>query len=76
MIISIIAIVTLFSKHQKVLLKFFSKDNTKDEIHIDKDYDRIMPNDKKYVYIPIVGTNDIHGNFFPVLNEIQLNNKI
>jgi 2',3'-cyclic-nucleotide 2'-phosphodiesterase (5'-nucleotidase family) len=75
MIISIIAIVTLFSKHQKVLLKFFSKDNTKDEIHIDKDYDRIMPNDKKYVYIPIVGTNDIHGNFFPVLNEIQLNNK-
>ena len=75
MIISIIIIITLFSKNQKTVLRLFSKANIEDEIHIDKDYKRIMPNEKNYVYIPIVGTNDIHGNFFPVINEIQLNNK-
>ena len=26
-----------------------------------------------HIYIPIVGTNDIHGHFFPVINKIKLN---
>ena len=31
-----------------------------------------MKNDKKYIYIPIVGTDDIHGNFFPKVNHIKV----
>jgi 2',3'-cyclic-nucleotide 2'-phosphodiesterase (5'-nucleotidase family) len=48
---------------------------TPNEIHIDRNYQKIMPNDENYVYVPIIGTNDIHGNFFPVTNEINYNNK-
>ena len=48
---------------------------TKDYIHIDKDYKRIIPNDEEYTYIPIVTTNDIHGNFFPQEEEFIYNNK-
>ena len=56
-------------------LKHLTEDNNVEEIHIDKNYDRIEPNDSNYIYIPIIATNDIHGNFFPVINEFTLNNK-
>ena len=44
-------------------------------IHIDKNYKRIKPYDEEYTYIPIVTTNDIHGNFFPQEEEYTHNNK-
>ena len=49
--------------------------DTIDYIHIDKNYKRITPDDKEYTYIPIVTTNDIHGNFFPQEEEFIYNNK-
>ena len=42
-------------------------------IEIDKNYRNINPHERGVVYIPIVGTNDIHGHFFPVINKIKLN---
>ena len=42
-------------------------------IEIDKHYKNVYPRDKGLIYIPIVGTNDFHGHFFPVTNKIKLN---
>ena len=43
-------------------------------IHIDKNYKRITPYDEEYTYVPIVTTNDIHGNFFPQEEEFKYDN--
>ena len=39
---------------------------------LNQNYERVDPNDKNYIYIPIVGTDDLHGNFFPKINNIQI----
>ena len=41
---------------------------------LNQNYERVDPNDKNYIYIPIVGTDDIHGNFFPKVNNIKVGN--
>ena len=40
---------------------------------LNQNYNRVKPNDKNYIYVPIVGTDDIHGNFFPKVNHIKVN---
>jgi 2',3'-cyclic-nucleotide 2'-phosphodiesterase (5'-nucleotidase family) len=42
---------------------------------LNQHYERINPHDKNYIYIPIVGTDDIHGTFFPRVNKIKIGNK-
>ena len=44
-------------------------------IGLNQNYEKVNPNDKKYIYVPIVGTDDIHGNFFPKKNIINLGNE-
>ena len=44
-------------------------------IGINQNYERIDPDDKNYTYIPIVGTDDIHGHFFPKINNIRIGKK-
>ncbi len=39
---------------------------------LNQNYIRVNPNDKNYTYIPIIGTDDIHGNFFPKVNHIKV----
>ena len=39
-------------------------------------YERVNPKDKKFTYIPIVGTNDIHGSFFPKINNLKIGDEI
>ena len=39
---------------------------------LNQNYNRVKPNDKNYIYIPIIGTDDIHGNFFPKVNHIKV----
>ena len=46
-----------------------------EEKEIDINYTRISPNDEEFVYIPIVGTSDFHGRFFPEENMINYNSK-
>ena len=50
-------------------------DELSDKKNIDSNYKRVSPNDEKYIYIPIIGTNDFHGRFFPQINEINYNSK-
>ena len=73
-IIIINKLIPKINNSEKQETKFFAQDNGINEIYIDKNYKRIFPYEKDYIYIPIVGTNDIHGNFFPRLNEININN--
>ena len=78
LMIFVIILIILNKKTKKKFqmdLTYLSEDKAAEEIHLDKNYNRILPNDKNYVYVPIAATNDIHGNFFPVLNEYTLNNK-
>ena len=42
---------------------------------LNQNYEKVDPNDKNYTYIPIVGTDDIHGNFFPKINNIKVGNE-
>ena len=39
---------------------------------LNQNYNKVKPNDKNYIYIPIIGTDDIHGNFFPKINHIKV----
>jgi 2',3'-cyclic-nucleotide 2'-phosphodiesterase (5'-nucleotidase family) len=41
-------------------------------IGLNQNYAKIDANDSNYTYIPIVGIDDIHGNFFPKVNNIIL----
>ena len=43
-----------------------------DNIGLNKQYAKIDPKSKMYTYIPIVGTDDIHGNFFPKINNVKI----
>ena len=45
------------------------------EKHIDSNYKRVLPNDENYIFIPLIGTNDFHGRFFPTINEIDKNSE-
>ncbi|MBP3801286.1 MAG: bifunctional metallophosphatase/5'-nucleotidase, partial [Clostridia bacterium] len=42
---------------------------------LNQNYERVDPNDKNYTYVPIIGTDDIHGNFFPKVNNIRVGNE-
>ena len=76
--VGIIFIITILKnkKKEKTEIGYISEEKNIKEIHIDENYDKVKPKDKDYIYIPIVATNDIHGHFFPVLNELKYNNKI
>ena len=55
---------------QKINVRIMFQQNG--NLGLNQNYERVDPNDKNYVYIPIVGTDDIHGNFFPKINNIQI----
>ena len=43
-------------------------------IGLNPNYERIDPNHTNYTYIPIVGIDDVHGLFFPKVNNIKIGN--
>ena len=45
--------------------KLLFNNNIKEDLIEIANYDRINPEDKDYFYIPIIGSNDIHGHFYP-----------
>ena len=55
------------------LLLFLTRYYILSPIEIDYNYKNINLHPRDLIYIPIVGTNDIHGHFFPILNEIKFN---
>lgn len=44
-------------------------------IGLNPNYEKISPNHTNYTYIPIVGIDDVHGLFFPKVNNIKIGNK-
>ena len=86
LIIFYILIFLIFPKNYNNVNLNISKDNMNlndnlkseeiyKEKHIDTNYKRVSPNDENYIYIPLIGTNDFHGRFFPTINEININSK-
>ena len=63
----------IYKSLNKYYLKEFNKDNqTNGNIGINPYYKKVNPKDERYIYIPIVGTDDIHGNFFPKINNLNI----
>ena len=63
----------VFKLLNKYYLKEFNKDNqTNGNIGLNPNYKKVNPKDEQYIYIPIVGTDDIHGHFFPKINNVNI----
>ena len=65
----------LYPSIENLAIKNNKKMHLKEEknYNIDSNYNTISPKDEKYIYIPLVGTNDIHGRFFPSINYFYSN---
>ena len=71
--LSIMYLYPFISSIQSINIRRMTQQNG--NIGINKNYERIDPDDKNYTYIPIVGTDDIHGHFFPKINNIRIGKK-
>ena len=81
----IISIITLIIFIVIISCKYFydyylndikEKNEINGNIGLNPNYKKVNPKDENYIYIPIVGTDDIHGNFFPKINNLNLGSKI
>ena len=68
--ITLLLIYPFISQIKEMMVREMSEQNG--NLGLNQNYSRVKPNDKKYIYIPIVGTDDIHGNFFPKVNHIKV----
>ena len=68
--ISMLLLYPFINQFKAMLVREMSEQNG--NLGLNQNYDRVNPNDKNYVYVPIVGTDDIHGNFFPKVNHINV----
>ena len=68
--ITLLLIYPFISQIKEMMVREMSEQNW--NLGLNQNYSRVKPNDKKYIYIPIVGTDDIHGNFFPKVNHIKV----
>ena len=74
-IVIYLCIIFLFSflnKFHDINVRSMTQQN--DNLGLNQNYKKVDPFDKNYTYIPIVGTDDIHGNFFPKINIINIGN--
>ena len=75
-IVLYLSILVLYPYHQKlqnINVRFMTQQNG--NLGLNQNYEKVDPYDKNYTYIPIVGTDDIHGNFFPKINIISVGNE-
>jgi 2',3'-cyclic-nucleotide 2'-phosphodiesterase (5'-nucleotidase family) len=70
--LAILYLYPFLTKIQNINVRLMTQQNG--NLGLNQNYERVDPNDKNYVYIPIVGTDDIHGNFFPKVNNIKVGN--
>ena len=74
-IVIYLCIIFLFSflnKFHDINVRSMTQQN--DNLGLNQNYKKVDPFDKNYTHIPIVGTDDIHGNFFPKINIINIGN--
>ena len=67
----IMYLITYLNQIKEMMVREMSEQNG--NLGLNQNYERVNPKDKNYTYIPIVGTDDIHGNFFPKVNHIKVN---
>ena len=67
----IVPLIPYIKQIKEMMVREMSEQNG--NLGLNQNYARVNPKDKNYVYIPIVGTDDIHGNFFPKVNHIKVN---
>ena len=67
----IMYLITYINQIRDMMVREMSEQNG--NLGLNQNYQRVNPKDKNYTYIPIVGTDDIHGNFFPKVNHIKVN---
>ena len=78
-IIIILFIIFIYSNHlieynyYTYKLNKLNQLKEKSNYNIDSNYNAVSPNDDKCIYVPIAGTNDIHGRFFPSNNHLDFN---
>ena len=68
--LSMILLYPFITQFKAMIVREMSEQNG--NLGLNQNYSRVKPNDKNYIYIPIVGTDDIHGNFFPKVNHIKV----
>jgi len=71
--LSIIIAYGFFKDIKSIFMRKMSEMNG--NVGLNQNYERINPHDKNYIYIPIVGTDDLHGTFFPRVNNLKIGNK-
>ena len=71
--LSALYIYPIISRIRNINIRIMTQQNG--NLGLNQNYERVDPNDKNYTYIPIVGTDDIHGHFFPKINTIKVGNK-
>ena len=73
LILFIFIFIFIYKSLNKHYLNEFNKDNqTNGNVGLNPYYKKVNPKDERYIYIPIVGTDDIHGNFFPRINNLNI----
>ena len=68
---SMLILYPFINQFKAMMVREMSEQNG--NLGLNQNYSRVKPNDKNFIYIPIVGTDDIHGNFFPKVNHIKVN---
>jgi 2',3'-cyclic-nucleotide 2'-phosphodiesterase (5'-nucleotidase family) len=68
--LSMILLYPFITQFKAMIVREMSEQNG--NLGLNQNYSRVKPNHKNYIYIPIVGTDDIHGNFFPKVNHIKV----
>ena len=72
--LSILLLYPFMINIKRIFIREMSEQNG--NFGLNQNYERVDPNDREYTYIPIVGTDDIHGYFFPKINNIKIGEDI
>ena len=68
--VSVLLLHPFITNIKNMIVREMSEQNG--NIGLNQNYQLVNPNDKNYIYVPIVGTDDIHGYFFPKINNIRI----
>ena len=70
MYVSVLLLYPFIFTIKNMIVREMSEQNG--NLGLNQNYERVNPNDKNYIYVPIVGTDDIHGYFFPKINNLKI----
>ena len=68
--VSILFLHPFITNIKNMIVREMSEQNG--NLGLNQNYEKVSPLDKNYTYVPIVGTDDIHGYFFPKINNLKI----